>query len=370
MAFCNMVYIAQLTNRIPIIPAFTPTHVGRDGPWIAFGDVFDVPRMQKDLRMPVLEWRDVKLLEADGGEWDALGCWSAWSPYDDLRHGLPRENPLEKIYSLDVSYTTVPAGTKLMADPNDKHTAFWPLARLGFPNGHNDGIREHPDPFQSTGPGKFKIPPDQQLLCYDFLYYVAAACQWEWQEEYSPAWRVASSIHFAPRMIDMANGYLKRLFGVQRTSDIPHFISIHVRHGDFKNQCYNNMPLVDCFASLAIIGRRVKEVQSELWNLGGGHDESDLPVLMTSDEQDPAWWEEVKGMGWYFVDHGPSGEDTSNVHGAWYPPLLDAVFQSMGAGFVGTDGSTMSLVAQRRVEDWNHGPTRNVNWRRIGADDH
>lgn len=43
-----------------------------------------------------------------------------------------------------------------------------------------------------------------------------------------------------------------------------------------------------------------------------------------------------------------------------YPTLIDAVAQSMGAGFVGTLRSTMSLVAARRVEDWNGGPTRMV----------
>lgn len=42
----------------------------------------------------------------------------------------------------------------------------------------------------------------------------------------------------------------------------------------------------------------------------------------------------------------------------------------MGTGFVGTEGSTMSLLARRRVEDWNGGVTRTVKWGRIGADDH
>lgn len=46
-----------------------------------------------------------------------------------------------------------------------------------------------------------------------------------------------------------------------------------------------------------------------------------------------------------------------------YPALIDAVVQSMGVGFVGTARSTMSLVARRRVEDWNGGVTREVSRR-------
>lgn len=43
-----------------------------------------------------------------------------------------------------------------------------------------------------------------------------------------------------------------------------------------------------------------------------------------------------------------------------YPPLVDAFVQSKGIGFVGTKRSTMSHVAAMRVNDWNHGVTREV----------
>lgn len=53
-----------------------------------------------------------------------------------------------------------------------------------------------------------------------------------------------------------------------------------------------------------------------------------------------------------------------------WPVLLDSVVQSHGVGFVGTDMSTMSLLAKRRTEDWARGATRMVKWGFIGADDH
>lgn len=76
-------------------------------------------------------------------------------------------------------------------------------------------------------------------------------------------------------------------------------------------------------------------------------------VLLTSDESDPAWWADVKEMGWSFVDHAK--ERTKEDLGRWYPVFIDAVIQSAGTGFVGTQGSTMSLLALRRVMDWNNG---------------
>jgi hypothetical protein len=53
-----------------------------------------------------------------------------------------------------------------------------------------------------------------------------------------------------------------------------------------------------------------------------------------------------------------------------YPVFIDAVIQSSGQGFVGTDRSTMSIMARRRVETWHDGVTRTVKWGSVDADDH
>ncbi|KAG1733022.1 uncharacterized protein EDB91DRAFT_650630 [Suillus paluster] len=55
---------------------------------------------------------------------------------------------------------------------------------------------------------------------------------------------------------------------------------------------------------------------------------------------------------------------------ARYPVFIDAIIHSNGADFVGTCGSTMSLLARRRVRSWLDGPTRLVKWGSCGADDH
>jgi hypothetical protein len=89
-------------------------------------------------------------------------------------------------------------------------------------------------------------------------------------------------------------------------------------------------------------------------------------VIMTSDEREPTWWDEVIKLGWYTVDHS----QTVELYGDWYPVLIDAVIQASGVGFVGTDRSTMSTLARRRVQSWQDGVVRTVKWGKPDSDDH
>jgi len=159
------------------------------------------------------------------------------------------------------------------------------------------------------------------------------------------------------------------------------YITIHVRHGDFVGWC-NGVPVEECFAPIPVIARRVREVQEELSIKHPGMNTKH--VIMTSDERDEAWWDLVKAQGWYRLDHS----NTAAQYGRWfvlsllfrlfrsspttarYPVIIDAVVQSKGMGFVGTDRSTFSVLSRRRVEDWQRGVTRTVKWGHEGADDH
>jgi hypothetical protein len=139
------------------------------------------------------------------------------------------------------------------------------------------------------------------------------------------------------------------------------YITIHVRHGDFKGACH--IPFDECFAPLSAIARRVDEVKEELQRL---KDITAAHVILTSDETNITWWEEVAAYGWYRIDHSA----TAPTYGAWYPVLIDTAIQSEGKGFVGTDRSTVSLITARRVKEWHDGVVRSVKWGKVGADDH
>jgi len=72
----NLIYLGTITERIPVIPMFIPTHIGGHVPPINFGEVFDIPRLSKALRIPIVEWHEMKNLSAH--ERDEIGCWSVW----------------------------------------------------------------------------------------------------------------------------------------------------------------------------------------------------------------------------------------------------------------------------------------------------
>lgn len=83
----NLIYLGLITDRVPIIPQFTPSHIGGHVPPISFGQVFDLPRLRRLLGKPVLEWLDVK--NTSLGSVDELGCWNLWESVQ-YRESHPR----------------------------------------------------------------------------------------------------------------------------------------------------------------------------------------------------------------------------------------------------------------------------------------
>lgn len=156
----------------------------------------------------------------------------------------------------------------------------------------------------------------------------------------------------------------------------------------------------NCYVSLAAYVDRVEQVKAALAKEKGVHP---THVLATTDEHGEDFLAEVRALGWTMIDH--EAEGTIDKHGLWsvrllasispreahksaffflrYPTLVDSVILSLGTGFVGTSGSTssfsypsfelhlykssrslsltVSILARRRVEDWNGGIGKQVN---------
>ncbi|KAG2112418.1 hypothetical protein DEU56DRAFT_201808 [Suillus clintonianus] len=362
MTYGNLIYLALITERIPILPKFLSSHIDTSAAPFPFGEVIDVPRLSQAIGIPLLEWHEVK--DSESQVLDDLGCWSVWETVQQHEQNpQPRGSPSLSRLKLDISWTQTPDWVKLTApDQRDSHASFWSLAALGFPEARNNslGLKNHPSPQHQVS-----LPPDDHLLCFDYLYYVSAYHTWEWELDYSPAWRfVGQHMRWNTTIERIADEHARRAMRVLVDEPTPPYISIHVRHGDFGNQC-RGVPLDQCFASLSVIARRVSEVQEELWTQKGIEV---TQVIMTSDESAPEWWLEVRALGWTWVDY--AAERTEEIYGKWHPVFIDAIIQSNAAGFVGTRGSTMSTLASRRVQAWRGGPIRTVQWGRLGADDH
>ncbi|KAF9654199.1 hypothetical protein BDM02DRAFT_3182029 [Thelephora ganbajun] len=365
MAFGNLIYLALITDRIPVIPKFTPSHVLVDGHAddLPFGEVFDIPRLASLIKSPILEWRDIKIDESPVVE--SMGCWAIW-PEQQYYDSIPREGWFPRNSGLDVSYTRAPSWVK--ANPGNEHdktSRFWDLARLSFPDARREWLNNGQAIQQTPSPILNVIEdPDQQMLCMDYLYFAAAIGDVEYDYDFSPAWRfVVAHMHWTERLEAIGELYLRSTFGLKPSQPIPPYITIHIRHGDFSNWC-NGVPLEECFAPIPVIARRVREVQEELSIKYPGMNVKH--VIMTSDERDEAWWDLVRAQGWCRIDHS----STAAQYGRWYPVIIDAIVQSKGMGFVGTDRSTFSIISRRRVEDWQRGVARTVKWGYRGADDH
>ncbi|CCM03129.1 uncharacterized protein FIBRA_05250 [Fibroporia radiculosa] len=362
MTYANLIYLGVLTGRVPLISVFTPSHVGGEAGNIPFGDVFDVPRFIQDSGIDIIEWRDVK--DPYSPQLEDIGCWNLWESVQYHEHA-PRISSIPDWLQLDISYTRTPEWVKMIPNyEHDQHSTFWSVARFGFSEDRSRYLgNPSPSPHHQV-----TLDPDEQVLCFDYLYYLCAQQSFEYEYDYAPAWRfVGTYLRWTPRIEDLAASYVRRSFGLLESDATPPYISIHVRHGDFRSWCPSTTAPEDCFAPISAIARRVQEVQDEIRER---HYVSipDNRVIVTTDETDEAWWADVTSRGWVRIDH--DAWQTAQTYGKWYTVILDAAIQSNGLGFIGTDRSTFTTLSRRRVHDWHAGATRVVKWGVKDADAH
>lgn len=300
MTYVNLLYLAKLTDRVAILPPFQPSpHLPTEAGFPPFSEVFDIPRLSREMRVPIIEWQDVK--QVNSTHEDEVGCWSLWATVAQrARDRLPRESLVTGKLGLDIAYTPVPESVIMLPEyPNDPHAHFGDVAALTYPAGRREANLPGQAPFPSPHSGATMLP-DEQMACFDFPYYLGDWKNFEFQYEYSPAWRfVGTHAHWAPRVEQLAIELIRETLGIQAGEPTPPFIVVHARHGDFNTYCRPGEGM-ECFASLDSFSNAVDEVRAELRETKGIIAEH---VLVTSDEKDEAWWESVRSMGWTWVDH-------------------------------------------------------------------
>jgi len=382
MAF-NLIHLAKETGRIPILPPFPPDNAhlvgghGLSAGFITFSTIFDLPRLAHDIGLPIVEMHELKSMQPhtikiygveeglleEPPETDVIGCWSTWLTTcdDGCIHARAAEEP--GVYMLNVHYTPIP--------PSFRRSMPWepisfenitsiakpqpnPLSKyyLQPSNELKDFVKQKHIPMADP-------QPDEHIACFDFLYFISESGA-EVHQEYTGrtaagrwggAWgSVGRYAHWNPELEDIAKGYLRRAFQVsdRKGVAVPPFIGIHIRRGDFAKLCPHDNP--NCLPSVADWVARIEQVKGNLTERLGYAPER---YLMTTDETDKGFLFEAVRAGWTLVDH--EREQTVEKYGMWYPTLLDSVMLSMSTGFLGTSTSTLSIMARRRVEDWNNG---------------
>lgn len=80
----------------------------------------------------------------------------------------------------------------------------------------------------------------------------------------------------------------------------------------------------DCFPPLSVYDEKVKEVRAELLEKNGVQVDK---VLVTSDEEDEAWWKTVEDYGWHRINW--VAEKTEEEYSEWCVMIYSIFFYSL-----------------------------------------
>ncbi|VDC00650.1 unnamed protein product [Peniophora sp. CBMAI 1063] len=362
MTFANLIYLGLITDRVPIVHVFNNVH--NAAPPIPFNWVFDIDRLSTDLQLPVIEWDEVK--NSTSTELEELGCWNVWEAVQYREHH-PREawGQTSQKQKLDLSWTQAPETIKIIPGyEHDQWARIWDLATLTFDSGREKSLAGSEPKITESPINHHKSLPDDHMACFDYLYYTSATVSEEFWHTYSPVWRdVARHMHWNPDLQTLADKHLRRMFNLGASDAIPPFIGIHIRHGDFYDYCkYADVSREACFPSMAEYSAEVQRIRKTLEEKKGI---SPQHVVVLSDEKDAAWWAEIRAQGWFTPTY--DDEQAIEKYGkVWYTVFHDAVILSSGVGLLGTPDSTYSLLAGRRVIDWQGGVYRDIKWEARG----
>jgi hypothetical protein len=82
-------------------------------------------------------------------------------------------------------------------------------------------MAENPATRPSPQHGKY-WPPDDHMMCFDFVYYAVAEVPYEWERAWAPAWNFAGKhLHFTQKVKDLSEQYLRTMFDLTEYEPIP-----------------------------------------------------------------------------------------------------------------------------------------------------
>lgn len=378
MQAMNMIMLAIMTDRIPILTPFVSqgSHVGVGGEKLAFGDVFDLSRLSASLGgLPIVEYRELKaddrndptshesedlreglrvLVQRDHPNYtegiyeeapsanDQLGCWSYWATMGKVSHDGGG-------FYLDLQHTPLP--TDVYTQPNDPSKAQRPDM-----NKIADLIRSQSNEYEQPKSARNaleqykmqapEVDPEGHIACVDFTFFFATHPEVEdVVSEYragTGAWaRAGLYMRFRREWEELAAEYARRAFGLWE-GDVPPYIAVHIRRGDFKH--VESLDIRHYAHAVSAVQQTLKQRLGLV-----------VPrVLIMTDETDLAWLAEVNAYpGFFHMDH--LKERTTERYGVWHATIIDSILLSSAAGMVGLKDSTMAILAYRRVIDWKGG---------------
>lgn len=177
---------------------------------------------------------------------------------------------------------------------------------------------------------------------------------------------IGQHLHFTDLVESRATAYLVDLFAVSDPSEIPPFITVHLRRGDFAEFTGAYTDLEKYTSALSRLVPRLQARLDDPTSFSGPSRHAyrppprprsrhgvvaakDYAIVATTDEaSDSPFVQKVRQLGWKVVDHERFA--TKETFGGWWPTLLDCAILARGRSFVGTDRSTYTHLAALRVK--------------------
>ncbi|GAA5897184.1 hypothetical protein JCM8208_003749 [Rhodotorula glutinis] len=389
LALINLLFLGKELGRAVILPPLTGIHFGA-GQHRPFHLVYDLPRFYSLTSVAAIPLSSLKTPGYSGNVDERVTCWSLMEKYT----GAPNVHAIEtgfEEHKVFTDFWAVPPfprsseGAVLEVGPivdflsNMTARLEWVdtarreyLPQKSVPKGVGPSSIVAKDNVKAFFDPQHGVPPtdDDQLMCLDATFYVGDSVPPPPYQQHVPldlwrvgrAWKeVGQHLHWLPEVEEHADEYLMALFSVKRAEDIPPYISVHVRRGDFKAFHGNTFTPLSSYVSAVDDIRAQLQARLDLPPSPSKPSLRAFPVppasyavVATTDEPPGSdLYAELAALGWHVVDH--EEQRTVERLGEWYPAMLDGEILSRGQGFVGTQWSTFSMLSGNRVEYWQGG---------------
>ncbi|GAA5969741.1 hypothetical protein JCM11641_008024 [Rhodosporidiobolus odoratus] len=392
MAIQNLLYLGKLLHRVVIIPTLIPLHfeeTPRD-----FSQFYDLDRFYHETQIAAVELSQLKW-------WNftyppPLETMSCWSVLEQTADGRNVNDGSMAVHNIDVKYFPLPKmargskGFNIWFEAIKDFDFDWEsrrkwLNRVGKellpqqqqPKGAKSAVvpvNRHTNLKPGFDPGR-SDPPRDDVFCLDNTLFLGSRL---FPPAYPPkvpleplrsyeghGWLDAGQhLRFTNELEQLADIYLLDLFETTSLRNIPPFITVHIRRGDFKSA--RGLTSLDKYTDA--VARVRKKLNWRMdnpngWTGAGKGREKYIAVLRaeqyaivaTTDEKpnSPFVKQLKEELGWKVLDH--EAMETAKEFDKWYPAMIDAAVLARGAGFVGTEWSTFSYLAGLRVKYWNGG---------------
>ena len=441
ISIIHLLHLASLTGHIAIVPSLVSPHHIADAPAIPASRLFDFDHYRRQTGVLVAEWADLKAIDSNA-EVDDFVCARRVSGIADQCscYSLLREMFGPTSFSdplMAYAHSAHPQLYPLMTDARRAATGgltrawngaggylfeslvTWLEApgvseaavaeEYGRRLGNVTAERARKPAGSALSPiahDSRLVGPDPRLTCVDSLFFVQSGrprgpeieLDWGvrgWSEGAEPmhhfgddtSWReTGRHLRFTADIEREVSTALRTLLGVGKNADIPPFIAMHIRRGDFATTPGLGLASVDTYAEALVqlsrdldayprfVSLRPSPVHPSVPARPGwtAFDRTqtragDLPVVVATDETDPRFLAELDSRGWIVVDHALLGT-ANRFDDPWMPSALDQGILSRGAGLVMTAHSvrtnlckarltqqTYSSLAGLRVRWWNGG---------------